>query len=91
VGRCVAGVLLGTVILTGCSGLRPYPDDLDKNVVIRTVTDSGSVFSKLGVELDIFSVKAGCKTEYLGTVDLNGPSVEVGEERTFQIERISGG
>jgi hypothetical protein len=75
---CVAGVLLGTVILTGCSGLRPYPDNLDRNVIIRTVTDSGSVFSKVGVEVDIFSVKANCKTEYLGTVDLSGPSVEVG-------------
>lgn len=78
VGQCVAGVLLATVVLTGCSGLRPYQNNLDRNVVIRTVADSGSVFSKAGVEVDIFSVTTDCKTEYLGTVDLNGPSVEVG-------------
>ena len=78
IGRCVAGVLLAIVVLTGCSGLRPYPNDLDRNVVIRTTTDSGSVFSKADVAVNIFSVKADCKTEYMGTVDLTGSSVEIG-------------
>jgi hypothetical protein len=77
-GRCVATGLLGTLILSGCSGLRPYPNDLERNVVIRTVSDSGSVFSKVGVDVDIFSVEANCETEYLGTVDLSDPSVEIG-------------
>ena len=45
---------------------------------IRTETDSGSVFSKVRAEVDIFSVKADCTTEYQGTVKLNGPSIEVG-------------
>ena len=77
-GQYVAGVLVAAVILAGCSGLRPYPNNLEKNLVIRTDTDSGSIFSKVGVEVDIFRVKADCLTEYQGTVNLNGPSVEVG-------------
>ena len=77
-GRCVAAVLLGTVILSACSGLRPYPNNLETNVVIGTVSDSGSVFSKADVHVNIFSVTADCKTEYLGTVDLDRPSVEIG-------------
>jgi hypothetical protein len=32
----------------------------------------------VGVDVDIFSVKANCETEYLGTVDLSDPSVEIG-------------
>jgi len=77
-GRYIAGFLLAVGLLTGCSGLRPYPDTLAKNMHIRTETDSGSVFSKVRAEVDIFSVKADCTTEYQGTVKLNGPSIEVG-------------
>jgi hypothetical protein len=77
-GRYVAGVLLAAVLLAGCSGLRPYPNNLEKNLVIRTETDSGSIFSKVRAEVDIFRVKADCKTEYQGTVKLNGPSIKVG-------------
>lgn len=76
--RCVAGLLLAAGLLAGCSGLRPYPNTLDKNLRIRTETDSGSMFSKVRAEVDIFRVSADCKTEYQGTVKLNGPSVEVG-------------
>ena len=77
-GQYVAGVLVAAVILAGCSGLRPYPNNLEKNLVIRTEADSGSIFSKVSAAVDIFSVTADCQTEYLGTVDLKGPSVKVG-------------
>jgi hypothetical protein len=71
-------VLVAAVILDGCSGLRPYPNTLEKNLVIRTQTDSGSIFSTVRAKVDIFRVTADCKTEYQGTVNLNAPSVEVG-------------
>jgi hypothetical protein len=76
--RQIAALLLAVGLLTGCSGLRPYPNTLAKNIHIRTETDSGSVFSKVRAEVDIFSVKADCTTEYQGTIKLNGPSIEVG-------------
>jgi hypothetical protein len=77
-GLCIAGLLLAVGLLTGCSGLRPYPNTLAKNLHIRTETDSGSILSKVRAEVDIFRVKADCKTEYQGTVKLKGPSLEVG-------------
>jgi len=76
--RSVAAVLVTAVILAGCSGVRPYPDSLEKNLVIQTETDSGSMFSKVTAAADIFSVSASCETEYVGTVDLDRPTVAVG-------------
>ncbi len=73
-----AAVLLAAVSLIGCSGLRPYPNDLEKNLVIRTDTDAGSMFSKVRADVDIFGINADCETEYRGTVSLNEPSVAVG-------------
>ena len=77
-GQHIAGLLLAVGLLTGCSGLRPYPDTLAKNLHIRSETDSASIFSKVRAEVDIFSVNADCKTEYQGTVNLKGPFTEVG-------------
>lgn len=76
--RSAAVLLLGAGLMAGCSGLRPYPNTLAKNLHIRTETDSVSLFSKVRAEVDIFSVDADCKTGYLGTVDLDGPLTEVG-------------
>lgn len=71
-------LLLALGLLNGCSGLRPYPNTLTKNLHIRTETDSGSIFSSVRAEVDIFNVMADCKTEYQGTVKLKGPSIKVG-------------
>jgi len=78
VGRYLAAVLVAVVVLSGCSGVRPYPNTGEKNLVIRTEADSGSIFSTVSAAVDIFSVTADCQIEYQGTVDLKGPSVEVG-------------
>ena len=77
-GRYIAVFLLAAGLLTGCSGLRPYPDTLPGNMRIVTETDSGSVFSKVRAAVDIYSVNPDCTTDYEGTVQLNGPSIEVG-------------
>ena len=88
----MVGTLLGVVVLVGCSGLKTYPNDLEKNLDIRTETDSGSIFSKVRAEVDIFRVKADCKTEYQGTVKLSEPYIEVGvppDELSYMAFRFS--
>lgn len=64
--------------LTGCSGLKTYSSDLDENLRIETVTDSGSVFSSVEAAVDIHTVKPDCSTEYAGTVQLDDASKDVG-------------
>lgn len=67
-----------TVLLSGCSGIKTYPNDLPKNLQVRTEATSGSAFSSMRVALHIHQVDASCRTEYQGTVQLNEPSVGVG-------------
>ena len=72
-------------MLSACSGIKTYPNNLDKNLVIKTETDSGSFFSSLKASLDIYDVNADCKLDYIGTVKLDQPVIEVG----VKPERIS--
>jgi hypothetical protein len=68
-----------TIALAGCSGLKTYPNDLAvKNLSIRTATSSGSMFSSVRAALDVHSVDAACRTQYAGTVELDGASTAVG-------------
>jgi hypothetical protein len=76
--RSFAAALLAAVALYGCAGVRPYPNTLEKNLRIRTEADSGSIFSSMATAVDIYDVTADCRTEYLGTVDLDSPTVKVG-------------
>lgn len=71
-------LLLLFSLLTGCSGIKTYPNTLYKNLHIKTQTDSGSMFSKVRAAVDIYRVDADCKTEYEGTVQLKNPSFDVG-------------
>jgi hypothetical protein len=76
--RVVALGLLATV-LAGCSGLKPYPNDLPtRNLSIRTATSTGSVFSSVHAEVDVHSVDAACADRYLGTVVLDQPNMGIG-------------
>lgn len=75
---CAAVLLAGTFLLGGCSGIKTYPNDLPKNLQVRTEASSGSAFSSLRVALHIHQVGAGCRTEYEGTVQLSEPSIGVG-------------
>lgn len=65
-------------LLIGCLGIKSYPNDLDKNLHVRTAADSGSFFSTMRTAVDIHRVRADCTTEYEGTVQLGEGSVEVG-------------
>ena len=67
--------------LAGCasSGLMPYPNEMPgKNLRIRTATSATSTFSSVRAALAVHSVDAQCRTRYLGTVELDKPSVTVG-------------
>ena len=78
-------VLLAASLLSGCSGLKTYPDTAPKNLLIRTETSSGSWFSKVGAAVHVHRVDASCHTEYQGTVQLGEPSVELG----LPVDRVS--
>jgi len=74
--RLVAAVAV--MLAAGCSSLKPYPNDLPiKNLTIRTAASAASAFSSVKVELDVHGVDAACATRYLGTLQLDQPSVAV--------------
>ena len=64
-------------MLVACSGVKPYPDTLEKNVRVVTRTD-GSFLSKVRTAVDIYRVDQACETSYQGTVQLQGPNTLVG-------------
>jgi len=71
-------LLLAVGLLAGCSSIRPYPNNLDKNLQIRTETGSGSIFSSTRASVGIYRVDGQCRIEYEGTIDLDKPVVLVG-------------
>ncbi len=71
-------LILAAGFIPGCSGLKTYSSDLDNNLRISSETESGSMFSSVNAELDIHRIKPDCSTEYAGTVELDGPPVDVG-------------
>jgi len=70
--------LLGAGLLAGCSGIKTYPDTSPRNLFVKTEARSGSAFGSVRVSVHIHQVDASCRTEYLGTVQLNDPAVEIG-------------
>jgi hypothetical protein len=71
-------LLLGFFFLTGCSGIKTYPDHLEKNLYITTTTESGSFFSSVNASVDIYQLNTDCSLDYQGTVKLDKASVSVG-------------
>ena len=86
------GMFLVFSMLIGCFGWKSYPNTLEKNLHIQTETESGSFFSTVGADVDIYRVNGSCNTEYQGTVSLNLPSVDVGiypDEASYLIFNFS--
>lgn len=73
----LALLLFAVGLIAGCSGSRPSPNTLEKNLRIQTETESGSIFSNTRVHLGIYRVDAQCQIEYEGTIDLDKPVVFV--------------
>jgi hypothetical protein len=72
------GLIAVFFALAGCSGLQTYPNNLDKNLQVRTQVQSGSVFSKVRASMSIYEVNKRCEIQYEGTVNLEKLSVPVG-------------
>ena len=51
---------------------------MDKNLVVRTKMQSGSFFTDVEAMLHIYSLRDGCTTDYLGTVQLEKDKTAVG-------------
>ncbi len=64
--------------ITACSGLKTYNSDLENNLLIKTRTDSGSVFSSMQAAVDIHKVNPDCSTEYAGTIQLDDSPKDIG-------------
>lgn len=75
--RSITFVAVLCALLGGCSGLKPYHSDHEKNLFITTDTEKG-FFSGVDAALDIYSMANGCDTDYQGTVNLDRSQVEVG-------------
>ncbi|MDX1406370.1 MAG: hypothetical protein R3192_17695 [Woeseiaceae bacterium] len=75
--RNVIAVVALSLLLVGCSGLKPYRSSHEKNLFITTDTEQG-FFSGVDAALDIYSMRTECDVDYQGTVELSNSRVEVG-------------
>ena len=65
-------------LLTGCTGIKTYPNSLDKNLHVETATESGSWLSGIRTAVDIHRVEKNCATDYEGTVQLTESKTDIG-------------
>ena len=60
------------LLLAGCaSGVKPYAGGGERNLSVRTSSSARA-------SLDVHSVDAQCRTQYLGTVALDQPDIAIG-------------
>lgn len=71
-------LLLVPALLAGCSGVKTYPEQPNKNMHVRTKLDAGGVMSSVRADLDIYTVDAKCETQYAGSVELDRANVDIG-------------
>ena len=76
--RFLAWSLILCALLTGCSNLKTYRSSGEKNMLVRVKNEGGGFFSSTRPDVNIFSVDAACETQYLGTVELDAPRIEIG-------------
>jgi hypothetical protein len=79
-GKSVTVTLLlcAASLLSACSGIKTYENNLNKNLHVHTATDSGSWFSRVRAAIDIHRVGENCAINYEGTVQLTGSATEIG-------------
>lgn len=77
--RTVVMFLIFTASLfPACSGIKTYENNLNKNVHVRTTTNSGSWLSSIHTAVDIHRVEKNCATNYEGTVQLSESTTDIG-------------
>ncbi len=70
-------ILLLTIGLTSGCGVKKYPNDLEKNLLVRTKTE-GSLFTSVEAFMKIYDPGDDCKNEFLGQIDLKNGETPVG-------------
>jgi hypothetical protein len=77
--RVAVGLLFcAASLLSACSGIKTYENNLNKNLHVHTATDPGSWFSRVRTAVDIHRVGEDCAIDYEGTVQLTGSPTEIG-------------
>jgi hypothetical protein len=76
--RTLCAGALFVLSVCGCSGLKTYPNTLEKNARIHVRTDGGTLLSRTGIALDLYAVNVQCGSKYLGTVELDDPTIDLG-------------
>ena len=76
--RHIVVLIVFAGLVTGCSGLRPYVSDYEKNLYISTRTEASGFLTSVDAAVDIYSVNSDCARQYQGTVDLRKTLVAVG-------------
>ena len=79
-------VLFSILLLQGCSGLKPYPQQKTKNINISTEVDSGSFFSSVNAEVDFYTLDDYCAKSYQGTLKLDKEAIASGVKTNQQME-----
>ncbi|MGD9367601.1 MAG: hypothetical protein PVH87_18015 [Desulfobacteraceae bacterium] len=74
----IAILALCLILLNACSGLHAYKNTMEKNLLVKTKTDSGSFFTSVKARVDIYAVDDTCKLTYLGTINLKNKEVPIG-------------
>ena len=77
-GWSLACAWLLLVTVTGCSGLKTYSNTADKNLLVRTKMNSGSMFTDVEILLHIYRLQNDCTTDYIGTIELEQEMAKVG-------------
>jgi hypothetical protein len=74
----LTALALASMLVTGCSNVRPYPNSYDKNVRVHTKAESGEFFSRVRVDIDIFDLVEPCRVAYRGSMELDRPTIDIG-------------
>lgn len=66
-------VLLVSLLLSGCSNIKPYQSSSNKNLLVKSNTDE-----EVKAAIDIYHIDKSCKYAYKGTVSLNKGKNKIG-------------
>lgn len=73
------GALLALAVgSAACSGVKTYPNTLDKNLQIRSETVTGSPLFRVRTALSVYRVDEQCELRLEGVVNIDQPRVSVG-------------
>jgi hypothetical protein len=80
-GADICRVVLAALAIglsAGCSGVKTYPNSLDKNLQIRSETVTGSPLFRVRTALSVYRVDERCELAFEGVVNIDQPTVSVG-------------